>query len=115
MPPKIGSRQIRDVDLAEVVELLWRGFGAARTREFWQNVLDRLGTRSVPADFPRYGYVLECDGKLVGVYLEIFSKIWSEGKADTRCNVSSLYVDPRYRIYAPLLEAQMFKRKDVTL
>lgn len=114
-PPKIRSRQINDTDVADVVNLLSRGFGAQRYRKFWQHVLKGLTSRPVPAGYPRYGYILEYDGKLVGVYLQIFSTIWSDGSAKTRCNVSSLYVDPTFRMYAPLLESQTFKYNNVTV
>jgi hypothetical protein len=114
-PPKISSRQIGDSDVEEVVNLLSRGFSAQRSRKFWQHVLEGLASRPVPAGYPRYGYVLESDGNCVGVFLEIFSTVWVDGKPQTRCNVSSLYVDPRFRLYASLLESQMFKHKGVTL
>lgn len=113
--PRIRARQINDTDIAEVVNLLSRGFGARRSRQFWQHVLKGLASRSVPAEYPRYGYILESDGKLIGVFLQIFSTVWSEGKAKTRCNVSSVYVDPAFGMYAPLFELQTFKYKNVTV
>jgi hypothetical protein len=114
-PLKIRARQITDVDVVEVVDLLSRGFIAQRPREFWQHVLRRLASRTVPAEYPRYGYILESDGKAVGVFLQIFSTVWLDGTAKTRCNVSSVYVDPAFRMYAPLFELQTFKYDDVTV
>jgi hypothetical protein len=114
-PPKIRARQITDADVEEVVELLSRGFIAQRSRKFWQHVLRRLASRTVPAKYPRYGYILESDGKAVGVFLQIFSTVWLDGTAQTRCNVSSVYVDPAFRMYAPLFELQTFKHNDVTV
>lgn len=100
----IRARQIDDADIPEVVNLITRGYRTARlSREFWEHVFDCLSRRSVPAGFPRYGYVLESDGKLVGVIILIFSTIWENGAAKIRCNGSSLYVDPAFRLYAPLL------------
>jgi hypothetical protein len=114
-PPKIRTRQITDADIEEVVDLLSRGFIAQRPRKFWQHVLRRLASRSVPAKYPRYGYILESDGKAVGVFLQIFSTVWLDGRARTRCNVSSVYVDPAFRMYAPLFELQTFKYNNVTV
>ncbi|HUC64667.1 MAG TPA: hypothetical protein VMA53_04510 [Stellaceae bacterium] len=113
--PRIRARQITDADTAAVSELLERGFSARRSREFWQYVLQRLAGRTVPAPYPRYGYLLESDRRPVGVFLQIFSTVWSGGTPKTRCTVSSVYVDPTFRMYAPFLELQTFKYKDVTV
>jgi hypothetical protein len=113
--PKIRSRLINDDDVAEVVKLLSRGFSAQRSHNFWEHVLKRLAERPVLEGYPRYGCLLESDGKPVGVFLQIFSRIWLDGEVKIRCNVSSLYVDPGFRIYAPIFELQIFKCKDVTV
>jgi hypothetical protein len=114
-PPRIRARQITDADLEEVVNLLSRGFSGQRSRQYWQHVLKRLADRTVPATYPRYGYILESDRKAVGVFLQIFSTVWLDGIAKTRCNVSSVYVDPAFRMYAPLFELQTFKYNNVTV
>ena len=89
--------------------------GAARPRDFWEHVFACLSVRTVPSGSPRYGYVIESDGKLVGIIILIFSTIWENGEAKIRCNGSSLYVDPSFRLYAPLLTAKALRRKDVTV
>jgi hypothetical protein len=110
--PSIRCRQIDDHDLAGLAGLLKRGFGARRTHAFWRNVLARLQARTVPAGMPRYGYLLENDGAPVGVILLIFAP--TPGTDALRANVSSWYVEPAYRSYAPLLAAQALKLKHVT-
>jgi hypothetical protein len=114
-PPRIKARQITEGDIVEVVDLLSRGFGAQRSRKYWQQVLRGLASRTVPAKYPRYGYILESDGKPVGVFLQIFSTVWFSGTKKTRCNVSSVYVEPAFRMYAPMFELQTFKYKNVTV
>jgi hypothetical protein len=114
-PINVRPRQINEADIPEVVDLLTRGFGRERSRGFWESVFAGLGRRRVPAGFPRYGYVIESDGRLVGVLLMIFSTIWKDETASVRCNGSSLYVDPSFRIYAPLLTSRQFKDKSVTV
>jgi hypothetical protein len=114
-PPRVRSRQITDIDLMDVVDLLARGYSAQRSRKFWQHVMKQLASRPVPAGYPRYGYVLESNGKLVGVFLQIFSRVLSGGKVKTRCNVMSVYVDPKFRVYAPMFELQTFKYNNVTV
>jgi hypothetical protein len=47
--------------------------------------------------------------------LLIFSTIWECGEAKIRCNGSSLYVDPAFRLYAPLLTKRALGYKDVTV
>ena len=114
-PTKIVARQINDADVPAAVNLLARGFGTARPRKLWEIVFACLSRRSVPAGFPRYGYVIETDGKLVGIIILIFSTIWEDGQAKVRCNGSSLYVDPPFRLYASLLTSKALIYRDVTV
>jgi hypothetical protein len=124
-PPRIRCRRIEDADAGNVVALLARGFAARRPRRFWERVIEVLATRSVPPGAPRYGYLLENDGAAVDVILQIFLAPRQDDsgdgigavagkKAPTRCNVSSWYVDPAYRGYAPFLVSQALKQKGVT-
>ena len=76
--------------------------------------MQQLARRETPAPYPRFGYVLELDGTQIGVILLIFSTQNAQGKAHVRCNISSWYVDPRYRAYASLLIAAAVRHKDVT-
>jgi hypothetical protein len=109
---KIRCRQIADGDLDALVDLLERGFGRRRTRAFWQRALACLRTRAVPSGMPRYGYLLENDGAPVGVILLIFAT--TPGADTPRANVSSWYVEPAFRSYAPLLVSQALKLKQIT-
>jgi hypothetical protein len=111
--PKVRSRQIADADIERVVDLLARGFGL-RPRSYWQRALERLSSHPAPADMPKYGYLLESGGDLVGVILLIFSSIPGEQSSKMRCNVSSWYVEPAFRSYASLLISQAIKNKNVT-
>lgn len=110
--PKIRCRQIADGDLDALADLLKRGFGARRTHAFWRQVLAGLKARAVPDGMPRYGYLLENAGVPVGAILLIFAT--TPGGAAPRANVSSWYVEPAFRSYAPLLVAQALKLKQVT-
>jgi len=110
--PRIRCRQIVQGDLDRLADLFKRGFGARRTRTFWQRALACLKARSVPDDMPRYGYVLENAGAPVGAILLICAA--TPGDGTVRANVSSWYVEEAFRSYAPLLVSQALKRKDVT-
>src|SRR5579862_9348326 len=107
----IHCRQIGDCDLDAVADLLVCGF-PNRTRAYWRQGLARQGRRSLPAGLPRYGYLLEADGEPVGVVLALYMPIERSGAY--RCNLSSWYVTPPYRGYAPLLVRMASKRKEVT-
>jgi len=109
---KIRCRQIADGDLDALADLLKRGFGARRSRAFWRHVLAGLKARAVPDGMPRYGYLLENAGVPVGAILLIFAA--TPGSGALRANVSSWYVEPAFRSYAPLLVAQALKLKTVT-
>ncbi|HEY6259937.1 MAG TPA: acyl-CoA acyltransferase [Xanthobacteraceae bacterium] len=116
MAPKVRCRRIEDADAERVVTLLTRGFAARRPRGFWEHVFAYLQTRALPADAPRYGFLLESDGAAVGAILQMFSGL-PAGAGDQkalRCNVSSWYVDADFRSYAPLLVSQALKQKEVT-
>lgn len=109
----IRCRQIDESDVPAVAELLRRGF-PNRNRQFWQRALDELTRREPPPGLPKYGYLLETKDAPVGVILVICSAMPAGGTLAPRCNLSSWYVDPAYRAYAPLLVSQALRHKGVT-
>src|SRR5581483_12130519 len=106
-------REIKESDVDAIAELLTRGF-VHRSREYWMRGLTRQSTRSLPEGAPRYGYLMESDGKPVGCLLLIYSTKMIDGEAVVCCNNSSWYVDPEFRNYAALFSSMTQKRKDVT-
>jgi hypothetical protein len=109
------SRPIAPSDRDAVVELLSKGFGFRRSRRFWRHVLDRLGKRAVPDGLPQYGYLLESAGRPVGAVLLIFSlPRGGQDGGGLRSNISSWYVEPSYRSYAPMLALQALRHKNAT-
>jgi hypothetical protein len=115
-PPGIRCRPIETYDAEGIVALLTRGFAPRHPPQYWQDVIACLADRTAPADAPRYGYLLESHHAPVGVILQIFSRM-PAGDSKTpalRCSVSSWYVEPEFRSYAPLLARQALKRQDVT-
>jgi hypothetical protein len=106
-------REILESDLGAIGDLLTRGF-VHRKREYWMRGLQRQGARSLPADTPRYGYLLEEQGTPVGCLLLIYTSKIIDGESAIFCNVSSWYVDPAFRNYAALFASMTQKRKDVT-
>jgi hypothetical protein len=114
-PGAMRSRPIAPSDRDGVVRLLNKGFGFRRSRRFWQGLLDRLDRRAVPDGLPRYGYLLESTGRPVGAVLLIFSTPRTGVDADAlRCNISSWYVEPSFRGYAPMLASQALRHKSAT-
>jgi len=112
--PRVRARQISDADLGAVVDLLTRGFAPRRTRQYWQQGLDRMAMRPPLEGVPRFGYLMESAGVPVGAILLIHSAVRSGTTWSIRCNVSSWYVEPAFRGQAPLLISQALKRRDVT-
>jgi hypothetical protein len=106
-------REIQESDVDAIADLLTRGF-VHRSRDYWMLGLRRQGARSLPADAPRYGYLMEHEGKLVGCLLLIYSTKVIDGKTTTCCNNSSWYVDPEFRSYGALFVSMTQKRKDTT-
>jgi hypothetical protein len=109
--PTLRCREIIEADLAATAELLSRSF---RDRDSQLLQLRRLAGREVPSGVPRFGYLLEHDGRPVGAILTIYSSIATGGTLVTRCNLSSWHVEPEYKGYGALLISQALKRKDVT-
>lgn len=110
---RIRCRLIGEADLPALAGLLARGF-PDRSLGYWRHALDMLARRDAPDGFPRFGYMLEHDGDAVGVILMIFAKWGPAGAGRIRCNISSWYVDDKFRGYASLLIAAAVRHKDVT-
>jgi hypothetical protein len=110
--PRLVCREIEQTDIAAVATLLAREF-PSRTHQFWLLALAQLSRREPPPGLPKYGYLLDCDGALVGAILLICSTVREEA-VRTRCNFSSWCVAPNYRPYASLLVSKALAHKDVT-
>jgi hypothetical protein len=108
----IRCREIGPADLDAIADLLTRGF-ARRPREYWTRGLRRQSIRDdVPEGFPRFGYMLDHEGTPVGVLLLIYTA--RDGWTAIRCNLSSWYVEPGFRNYAPILSSVAQRHKHVT-
>jgi hypothetical protein len=109
----LRCRQIETADIGAVASLLARGF-PIHDREFWLKAFAQLSRHEPPAGLPKYGYLLAMGDTIVGALLLICSTIRTGATTATRCNLSSWYVDPEFRAYAPMLVAQAIRHKDVT-
>jgi hypothetical protein len=110
---KVRCREIRESDVDAIADLLTRGF-FGRSRDYWIQGLRRQAFRPVQEGYPRFGYMLDNDGMPVGVLLLIYSSRRDGEATAIQCNLSSWYVEPAYRNYAPLLTKIAQRHKDVT-
>ena len=110
---KLRVREIRESDLSAVAKLLNRGFGF-RSIDYWLRGLERHARRPRPANCPAFGYCLDHGGAPVGVILLLFSEVRAGAGLVVRCNVSSWYVEPAFRAFAPLMVKVAIKDKNVT-
>lgn len=110
---RTACRLIAEADLAAVGALLREGF-PDRAPDYWARALETLRRRAAPEGYPRFGYLLESDGQAVGVILAIFSEMQEAGERWLRANVSSWYVRPAFRSYAPLLTSAALRFKEAT-
>lgn len=108
----VRCREIRAVDLESVTDLLTHGFN--RTIDYWTRALNRLTAHDTPPGFPKYGFLLESDGRVVGVVLLISAAVGPAHERQVRCNVSSWYVEPAYRSYGAMLASRAIIQKDAT-
>jgi hypothetical protein len=111
--PPLRCRQIKERDLEAVASLLANGF-RTHDEKFWLGAFAQLRRHATPQGLPKYGYLLESDGRVIGAILLICSLVPAGDKNAARCNLSSWYVDPAFRAYAPLLVSQALRHKDVT-
>jgi hypothetical protein len=105
-------REIKQADVEPIIDLLARGF--PKPRRYWEVGLDRLRMRSVPPGTPRYGYMLEADGRPVGTILLISSLRRSGGRKVLFTNLSSWHVEPAFRSHATLLFRRALANKQAT-
>jgi hypothetical protein len=111
--PDVRCRLIEDPDIPSVVACLRRGF-PYRLKAYWTRALQRMATLTAIEGFPRYGYLLETSGRIVGVLLMIHSRRVGASGETIQCNLSSWCVDKEYRGYAAFFHATVVRRKDVT-
>jgi hypothetical protein len=111
--PNISFREIADADIAPAVTLLARGF-PRQGRETWLRALQHLGNHQSPRGLPKYGYLMECHGRAVGLILTIFATVRSGDTQIVRCNPCAWYVEKPYRAFAGLLFAKALMHEDVT-
>ena len=111
--PVLRCRSIAEKDLDAVAALLCEGF-PDRAKAYWTRALDVLRTRETPQEYTRYGLLLEADGVCVGVLLQIYARLDEGAAAMVRCNLSSWYVAPAFRSYAPLLVSRALRHREVT-
>ncbi|MBV8927368.1 MAG: acyl-CoA acyltransferase [Bradyrhizobium sp.] len=111
---QIRCREIREADLDRVADLLTRGF-AGRSRDYWMQGLRRQAARrDVPEGYPRFGYMLDREGAPAGVLLLLYTRRRCDGELTIHCNLSSWYVEPAFRNYAPMLTKMAQRRNEVT-
>jgi len=94
-PKTLRTREITEADLGSVIDLLVNGF--PRPKRDWQERLERLRDRPLPPNVPRYGYLLEADGRPVGVILLISSTRRVGDTEEIFSNLSGWYVEPDFR------------------
>lgn len=109
--PKVRCRLIVEADLDGIADCLARGF-PHRPRSYFLAGMQRQAARTVPEGLPRWGYMLEHDGRPVGAVLLMVSA--RSGGAGIRCNIASWYVDPPFRSHAAWLSSMALKHKGMT-
>jgi hypothetical protein len=109
----VRMREIAAEDFAAIAGLLAHGF-ARSTSQDWMDIFDKLSRHPNPATLAKYGYLIENDDAVVGVILVISSITQTDGAMSLRSNLSSWYVLPPFRGYAPLLLSRLLKNPDVT-
>jgi hypothetical protein len=110
---RVRCRQIATGDLAALADLLARGFPRS-TPAYWTRGFAHM--RALPAieGVPRFGYLLEHDGAMVGAIVLISAMSGQGAAAHIRSNLSSWYVEPEFRSHSAALISVATKLKHVT-
>jgi len=109
----VSCRAIDAASFDGVVDCLARNF-PRRRRRYWVKALDNMARLPQVDGYPRYGYALAANERIVGVILLIFSRRDSGGQSYVQCNISSWCVDPQFRGSAILLHLAAVKHKQAT-
>ena len=92
--PKVVCRLIDEADLPEIAKLLTSGLpDPGRDLGYWQSGLARLALHSPPEGYPRFGYMLETEGRPIGVHL----LICSAQPGGVRCSATGWFVREEFR------------------
>lgn len=110
---RLSCRQIGEADLPCIAELLRAGF-PHRTLSYWQDGLRRMAAYAPPEGMPRFGHLLASGDTPVGALLLISSTVANASAHAVRGNVSSWYVQPDFRAYAPMLASRATRNDAVT-
>lgn len=109
----VSCRAIDAASFDGVVDCLARNF-PRRRRGYWTRALDNMSRLPLVDGYPRYGYALSADERIVGVILLIFARRAAADLSYVQCNISSWCVDPQYRASAILLHLAAVKHKQAT-
>jgi len=112
LAPKVICREIREEDLDGVADLLTRGFKVHGLAD-WQQACRLLAERQWPKDYPRFGWMLEAEGRVVGCILTIYTTLQINGLSETRCNPSSWFVEEKYRGHSMRLTRLVANDKEI--
>ncbi|WP_050527609.1 hypothetical protein [Pseudorhodobacter aquimaris] len=102
-------REITHDDLSDIKNLLCEGF-PRRSEAYWHTALQHLDERPEVEGYPRFGYLLEVEGKAEGVIL----LLTSSQKGRIFSNLSSWYVREPHRKFAAFLFQRSMRTKGGT-
>jgi hypothetical protein len=110
--PFIRARQISEADIEAMAELFGHGFGSPV--KLYRQIFEILRAHETPPGFPKYGWLLEVDGVIVGGLILVYSDIGLNGCSAIRCHVAAWYFKPEFRSYSTILNLRALGHKEVT-
>jgi hypothetical protein len=109
---KVRCREIGPADFKQIIDLVTPAYDV--TRAVWESRMRRLTDHASPAGYPKYGLMLECEGRPVGTIFTMFTSVTVNEETKIRCYLMTRYVDPAFRNYGTMLAMRALKYKDVT-
>ena len=113
---RVMSVSCRAIDAGSfdgVVDCLARNL-PGRNRGAWARAIENMSRLPPIEGYPRYGYALSANERIVGALLLIFFRRATDDLPYVQCNISSWCVDPQYRGSAILLHLAAVKHRQAT-
>lgn len=107
----VSVRAIQGGDLPAVGRFLHANLNPRITAQTWASA------PLVPwrTSAPNFGFLLECDNEVVGVYLAFYSNRTINGRSEAFCNLGAWCVRDEYRMHSIHMIKALLSQKDYTL
>lgn len=110
LPQMVRIREIGERDFPNMQRLFASGYSPDAYTWLFQT----LSSHPTPEGQPKFGYLMEVGGNVVGAIILVSSRIVVGQKSFVRCHLTALRVDPEFKGYGAFLMMKAKSNPDVT-